>query len=58
MHVTPRMAILTIVGALAYLGLAVVGEGGLGPSSPIHPSPRSSSFLWRSPRRRCSPAAI
>ena len=31
MHATPRMAVFTIVGTLAYLGLAAIGEGGLGP---------------------------
>jgi len=31
MHVTPRMAVFTIVATLAYLGLAALGEGGLGP---------------------------
>ncbi len=31
MQFTPRMAVVTIVGTLAYLGLAVLGEGGLGP---------------------------
>jgi protein-S-isoprenylcysteine O-methyltransferase Ste14 len=31
MHVTPRMAAFTIVGTLAYLGLAALGEGGFGP---------------------------
>jgi len=31
MQVTPLMAVLTVVATLAYLGLAVAGEGGLGP---------------------------
>ena len=31
MHVTPRMAVFTIVATLAYLGLAAVGEGGIRP---------------------------
>jgi len=31
MHVTARMAVFTIVATLAYLGLAALGEGGLGP---------------------------
>ena len=31
MHVTLRMAVATIVATAAYLGLAVIGEGGLGP---------------------------
>ena len=31
MHVAPRMAVFTIVGTLAYLWLAALGEGGLGP---------------------------
>ncbi len=31
MHVTPRMAVFTVVATLAYLGLAALGEGGLGP---------------------------
>ena len=31
MHVAPRMAVFTIVATLAYLGLAALGEGGLGP---------------------------
>jgi len=31
MHVAPRMAVFTIVGTLAYLWLAAMGEGGLRP---------------------------
>jgi len=31
MQVTPLLAVLTVVATLAYLGLAVAGEGGLGP---------------------------
>ena len=31
MHVSPRMAVFTVAGTLAYLGLAAVGEGGLAP---------------------------
>jgi protein-S-isoprenylcysteine O-methyltransferase Ste14 len=31
MHVAPRMAVFTVVGTLAYLWLAAMGEGGLRP---------------------------
>jgi len=31
MHVAPRMAVFTVVGTLAYLWLAALGEGGIGP---------------------------
>jgi hypothetical protein len=32
---TPRLAFITVVGTLAYLGLAILGWGPLRPSSPI-----------------------
>ena len=31
MHASPRMAVFTVVGTLAYLWLAALGEGGVGP---------------------------
>ena len=59
MHVTPRMAVFTVVATLAYLGLAALGEGGLGPFLvPSAPGRAGASSPWRSPCRRCSPAAI
>jgi hypothetical protein len=41
MMVTPRLLFVSIVGTLAFLGLAVLGWGDLPPSSRIRPSP-----LW------------
>ncbi len=58
MHVTARMAVFTIVATLAYLGLAALGEAGLGRISPIRRWSHWPSSPWRWPCRRCSPVAI